>query len=137
MLKANGADEVIIDDGCDAGKIEEKFDKVLELVGTVTLGDSLQSVKEGGSVCMSGMVGDKWTMENFTPMDAIPSQVSLTTYGGGPKQVMVTPFPDLAEEVKSGKIKIVFGKLFKIDEIAEAHRVTEDNSAGGKIVILT
>jgi NADPH:quinone reductase-like Zn-dependent oxidoreductase len=137
MLKEYGADEVIIDDGSIASKLTEKFDKVLELVGTTTLIDSLQCVKEGGSVCMSGMVGDKWDLQTFTPMEAIPSQVSLTTYGGGPKEFMETPMEQLAADVKKGTLKLRVGKVFKIDEIVEAHRIMETNAAGGKIVVLT
>jgi NADPH:quinone reductase-like Zn-dependent oxidoreductase len=56
MLKASGADEVIVDDGAISKNLEEKFDRVLELIGTTTLEDSLKCVKEGGSVCMTGMV---------------------------------------------------------------------------------
>jgi hypothetical protein len=29
------------------------------------------------------------------------------------------------------------GKVFRLDEIAEAHRCMDDNNAGGKIVVLT
>jgi NADPH:quinone reductase-like Zn-dependent oxidoreductase len=46
MLKEGGADEVIVDDGAVAKKIAEKFDRVLELIGTTTLKDSLLCVKE-------------------------------------------------------------------------------------------
>lgn len=137
LLKAGGADEVIVDDGAIAKKIGEKFDKVLELVGTTTTEDSLQCVKEGGSVCMAGIVGNKWTFDHFSPMEAIPTAVNLTMYSGGPKEFMNTPLEDLAKQIKDGTLKIQIGKVFKIDEIVEAHRVMEENKAGGKIVVLT
>jgi hypothetical protein len=31
---------------------------------------------------MTGMVGNKWEIENFSPMEAIPTAVGLTTYDG-------------------------------------------------------
>ena len=40
-----------------------KFDKCLELVGTTTLLDSLKCVSGGGIVCMTGIVGNSWTLE--------------------------------------------------------------------------
>ena len=40
-----------------------------------TLLDSLQAAKRHGVVCMTGMVGDKWDFEHFTPMEAIPTSV--------------------------------------------------------------
>ncbi|KAH7351268.1 putative zinc-binding oxidoreductase [Rhexocercosporidium sp. MPI-PUGE-AT-0058] len=137
FLKESGANEVLVDDGTVAGKIGEKFDRVLELIGTTTLKDSLMCVKEGGSVCMAGIVGNKWTFDEFSPMEAIPMAVNLTTYSGGPDEFMATPLEELAKQVKEGKLKIQVGKVFKLDEIVEAHRVMEENSAGGKIVVLT
>jgi len=137
MLKAGGADEVIIDDGTIAKKMTEKFDKVLELVGTTTLEDSLQCVKEGGSVCMTGMVGNKWSLDNFSPMGSIPTAVNLTTYSGGQEDFTSTPLQDLAEQIKAGKMKIKIGRVFRLDDVVEAHRTMEENKAGGKIVVLT
>ncbi|KAH7399813.1 zinc-binding oxidoreductase [Cadophora sp. MPI-SDFR-AT-0126] len=139
FLKASGADEVIVDDGSIATTIKpnHKFDKVLELIGTTTLKDSLQCVNEGGSVCMAGIVGNKWTFENFSPMEAIPMAVNLTTYSGGPEEFMTTPLEELAGKVKEGRLKVQVGRVFRLDEIVEAHRVMEENSAGGKIVVLT
>lgn len=58
MMKKSGMDEVIVDDGNVSAKLtEHKFDKVLELVGTTTLKDSLRCVNTGGIVCMTGIVG--------------------------------------------------------------------------------
>jgi len=137
VIKESGADEVVIDDGKIAEKIGEKFDKVLELVGTTTLEDSLRCVKEGGSVCMTGMVGNQWELERFSPMDKIPTAVSLTTYSGGPEDFMATPLEDLVKQVQEGRLKVKVGKVFKLEEIVEAHRCMEENRAGGKIVVLT
>jgi NADPH:quinone reductase-like Zn-dependent oxidoreductase len=83
LLRKNGADQVFIDAGQIADKVHEVFysgvDKVLELVGTTTLLDSLQCAKPNGIVCMTGMVGDKWVFDEFSPMSSIPTAVSLTT----------------------------------------------------------
>ena len=141
MLKANGADHVVIDDGRIEGAVRERFpdgvDRVLELVGTATLLDSLMATARGGTVCMTGMVGDSWEFARFSPMDAIPTAVSLTTYAGGPEDFMATPLQNFVDDVESGAAKVPIGKVFSIDEIAEAHRTMEENRAGGKIVITT
>jgi NADPH:quinone reductase-like Zn-dependent oxidoreductase len=137
MLKESGANEVIIDDGAIAGKISERFDRVLELVGTTTLEDSLMCVKVGGSVCMTGIVGNKWSLDNFSPMDSIPTAVNLTCYSGGPEDFIATPLEVLVRQIKEGTMKIQIGKVFHLDDIVEAHRTMEENKAGGKIVVLT
>jgi NADPH:quinone reductase-like Zn-dependent oxidoreductase len=42
-----------------------------------------------------------------------------------------------AEQIAAGKLHVQIGKTFRLDEIADAHRCTEENKAGGKIVVLT
>lgn len=85
-LKTNGADHVVIDQGQIAESVREIFpqgvDRVLELVGTVTLLDSLQAVAAKGMVCMIGILGNAWSLEQFEPMTAIPSTLKLTSYTG-------------------------------------------------------
>jgi NADPH:quinone reductase-like Zn-dependent oxidoreductase len=141
LLRASGVDQVFIDTGTIAEQVMEVcangVDKVLELVGTTTLKDSLRCAKQRGIVCMTGIVGNKWSFENFAPMEAIPTAVSLTTYAGESEDFMRTPLEDLAEQIAAGTLRVQVGKTFQLDEIVEAHRCMEDNKAGGKIVVLT
>ena len=141
MLKDNGADHVFIDTGEIAGDVRRIFpdgvDKVLELVGTTTLLDSLQCAARFGSVCMTGMVGNAWEFDRFSPMGAIPSTVSLTTYSGGSQDFLYTPLQVVVNEVEAGRMTLRIGRVFQLDDIVKAHRCMEDNAAGGKIVVLT
>jgi NADPH:quinone reductase-like Zn-dependent oxidoreductase len=141
LLRASGVDQVFIDTGSIAGQIQEVspggVDKVLELIGTTTLMDSLRCAKQHGIVCMTGMVGNKWSFDNFSPMDAIPTAVSLTTYDGGTKDFMRTPLESLVERIARGDLHIQVGQIFGLDEVVEAHRCMEENKASGKIVVLT
>ena len=70
--------------GSIAAQVKEVFpggvDKVLELVGTTTLKDSLCSAKPHGIVCMTGMVGNKWSIDEFQPNGRHPN-------GGEPDHV--------------------------------------------------
>jgi NADPH:quinone reductase-like Zn-dependent oxidoreductase len=49
---------------------------------------------------------------------------------------MLTPLNELAEQIAAGTLHIQIGRVFRLDEIVEAHRCMEDNQAGGKIVVL-
>jgi NADPH:quinone reductase-like Zn-dependent oxidoreductase len=141
LLRASGVDQVFIDTGSIAEQVKEVcpngVDKVLELVGTTTLKDSLRCAKQRGIVCMTGIVGNKWSFDNFAPMEAIPTAVSLTTYAGESEDFMRTPIEDLVEQIAGGTLRVQVGKTFHLDEIVEAHRCMEENKAGGKIVVLT
>jgi len=141
LLRESGVDQVFIDTGSIAEQVKEVcaggVDKVLELVGTTTLKDSLLCTKKGGIVCMTGIVGNKWSFDTFAPMEAIPTAVCLTTYAGESDDFMRTPLDELIEQISAGTLKVQVGKIFHLDEIVEAHRCMEENKAGGKIVVLT
>ena len=49
---------------------------------------------------------------------------------------MRTPLNQLAQQIAAGKLKMQIGKTFHLDEIVEAHRVMEENTAGGRIVVV-
>jgi NADPH:quinone reductase-like Zn-dependent oxidoreductase len=141
LLRASGVDQVFIDTGSIAEQVKEVcpggVDKVLELVGTTTLKDSLRCAKQRGIVCMTGMVGDKWSFDSFSPMEAIPTAVSLTTYAGESEDFMRMPLEELVEQIAAGALHVQVGRTFHLDQIVEAHRCMEENKAGGKIVVLT
>jgi NADPH:quinone reductase-like Zn-dependent oxidoreductase len=140
LLRSNGVDQVFIDSGALAEQVREVssggVDKVLELVGTTTLLDSLRCARPRGIVCMTGIVGNTWSFDTFSPMEAIPTAVSLTTYNGGAEDFMSTPLDELVQQIAAGTLHVQVGKTFSLDEIVEAHRCMEENKAEGKIVVL-
>jgi NADPH:quinone reductase-like Zn-dependent oxidoreductase len=141
LLRKAGADEVFIDTGSISGEVKKRLaggaDKVLELIGTTTLVDSLRCAKQGGIVCMTGIVGNKWTFDSFDPMGIIPTAVCLTSYAGEAEDFMHMPLEDLVEQVSTGSLQVQVGRVFRLDQIVEAHRCMDENKAGGKIVVLT
>lgn len=137
LMQSAGADECVVDDGKLAEKYAGKFDKVLELVGVTTLGDSLKCTKEGGVVCSAGIVGNKWVLDKFSPGELIPTGVYLSFYGGGVPDFFKTPMDELAQQVKDRKLKLKIGKVFTgLETIVDAHKLMDSNQAGGKIVVL-
>jgi NADPH:quinone reductase-like Zn-dependent oxidoreductase len=141
LVRGSGADHFFIDDGAIAGSVRRTWeggaDKVLELVGTTTLADSLAAVREAGIVCMAGMVGDRWSLVDFAPMDVIPTGVLLTTYSGDVEDFLAMPLQELLDQVAEGVLPIRIGRVFHLEQIVEAHRLMDSNRAGGKIVVVT
>jgi NADPH:quinone reductase-like Zn-dependent oxidoreductase len=137
LLRASGATYVVLETGRSVDEVKKicpgGVDKCLELIGTTTLEDSLQCVRQGGACCMMGMVGNKWWIDKFSPMDSIPSCVNLTSYDGGVKECMEMPLDHLVRQIEQGKMGVPIGKTF----IVEAGRTQEENKAGGKNVVLT
>ena len=92
LLRTSGADSVFLDTGSVAAQVRKAFpegvDKVLELIGTTTLEDSLRCTKQGGIVCMTGIVGNQWAFKEFAPMQSIPTAVCLTSYAGEARLIL-------------------------------------------------
>lgn len=137
-LRELGA-EPIIDTGLVADQVRrllpDGVDRVLELVGTSTLLDSLQATAVGGIVCMTGMLGDSWSLPDFSPMGAIPSGVKLTSYSGGSGDITVEALQAFVDAVGAGLLVPPIGAVLPFEQVVEAHRLMDANSAGGKIVV--
>jgi NADPH:quinone reductase len=135
-----GADHVVIDDGNIQNEIRKIMplgvDKVLELVGTSTLKDSLASAKTGGTICMTGMLSESWSIKDFAPMEYIPSGVKLTIFDSGQVSGNKFRFQKFITEVESGKVQLNTNNVFKLDQIVTAHQLMDSNKANGKIVIV-
>lgn len=140
LLLDHGAEHVFVDDGSVAEEVRNVFpggvDKVLELIGVATLVDSMHCTRIGGICCMTGIVGNKWSFDEFNPMEYIPSGVCLTAYSGGTQDFIDTPLQELADQIADGSLKVQVARTFKLDEIVEAHELMDANTAGGKIVVL-
>ena len=140
-LVKNGVDHVVIDQGRIADAIHHLFpegvDRVLELVGTVTLLDSLRCAKRQGIVCMTGILGNEWVMKEFEPFTAIPVAVRFTIYGGDAGDMDPDSLQRYIDDVTAGHINLNIDRVFQFNEIVEAHRYMEENRATGKLVVLT
>lgn len=139
-LIKNGADHVVIDNGDVHEQVRAVYPngvtKVLELIGTRTLKDSLKCIAQKGMVCMTGILGNEWSMKDFAPMGDIPSLGRLTVYMGESKNLSKELLQEFIVEVEKETIKLNIDKTFRLDTVSEAHQYMEDNKAKGKIVVI-
>jgi NADPH:quinone reductase len=140
-LTRAGVDHVLIDDGHVARQVRNIVpggaDAAVELVGTPTLPDTLRSVRVHGTVCFSGMLSNQWTVRDFYPMDYLPTGVRLTAYKGDPPDLPPRVLQDFLAAVAAGGASVPIGRVYRFDQIVEAHTDMEQNRASGKLVITT
>lgn len=140
-LQDQGAEDVIIDTGLIAEEVRRRVpggvNGVLELVGTVTLLDSLWAAAPKGIVCMTGILGNAWVIHEFEPMVAIPSTVKLTHYSSGEITATKTTeaLQHIVDGVEVGRYTVSLDRVFPFDQIVAAHRYMEENHARGKLVV--
>ncbi|SER93634.1 NADPH:quinone reductase [Gracilibacillus ureilyticus] len=137
LLQHYGADHVLLEDGTLREQVlsimPNGVNNVLELVGTATLKNSLQLVAEHGKVCMTGILSGEWVMDHFEPMIDIPTNTYLTQFTS--TFIKKDLLNDLFDHILKHDIHVPIAKVFKLDEIGEAHRLMESNQANGKIVV--
>jgi NADPH:quinone reductase-like Zn-dependent oxidoreductase len=140
-LAKAGADYVLIDHGQVAGQVRRIYpdgvDAALELVGTPTLPDTLWSVRVHGVVCFTGMLSNEWTVRDFYPIEYIPRGVRLTAYGGDAADLSPLLLQGFLDSAAAGTAFVPIGRIYRLDQIVQAHADMEANRVSGKLVVLT
>lgn len=139
-LKGLGAQNVELERPDLSRHINKRADAVLDLVGNSTVLDSMAMVRRGGRVCLAGFLGGLAPVASFNPLLQMPSGVHFSFFGsfmfGAPEfPVSDVPFQEIVDRAAAGKYQAKPARVFRFDEIQEAHRVMESNQANGKLVV--
>lgn len=133
LLMKAGFDEVIEDKENELDT-SSKYDKVLELIGPVTIEDSLKHLKEGGIVCVTGLLGGKWYLEEFDPIFDIKKNSYLTSFVS--ENVEEIKIKELFDYIESNHVAVKPEKVFKLSEVDKAHDYLEGTHSFGKVIVL-
>jgi NADPH:quinone reductase-like Zn-dependent oxidoreductase len=140
QLREVGVDHVLVDDGHIAEAVREivpgGVDGALELVGAPTLRDTLRACRPGGTTCFTGMLSNKWIVEQFYPIEFIPRGVRLTAYDGGAGDLASNVLTDIASAIHRGEIEMPV-EVYAMSDIARAHDDMEHDRVMAKQVVLT
>ena len=136
LLTAAGVDEPLLDQPHlkDALPPYTRITKVLELIGTSTLLDSLQLVSPGGIVCHTGVLGGEFSLEHFYPLSQIPNGVYLTGFHSNwPTQ---KDMQDILDFMDLHHLKPQKGAVYPFSDIQHALMDFDHHRINGKVVIL-
>jgi NADPH:quinone reductase-like Zn-dependent oxidoreductase len=143
MLEALGVSRVELEGPDLSKRIAEskQLDAVLDLVGNSVILDSLAMLRRGGKACLAGWLGGLEPIHDFNPLLQMSSGVYLTFFGsfvfGTPGfPVSDVPLQAIAQDVAAGRLDVKPTRVFRFEEIREAHRVMEANEANGKMVVV-
>jgi NADPH:quinone reductase-like Zn-dependent oxidoreductase len=124
LVKNLGADEVIDYRSQDFAKLLNDIDVVLDTVGGQTQLDSFKVLKQGGYI-----------ISVINPISEEEAQKHNVRIGYIFVKSNGETLSRLAQLVDSGKIRPVVGKIFTLDEIKQAHELSQSGRAVGKLVI--
>lgn len=144
FLRELGADEPIDYTRSDSGDIQQKFDLVLDGVGKSVWGGSLRALRFGGrlvtlTVPIPHEPGGK--LKFFSTAIAGMAAGNARALLGGKRLLMAQIKPrggdleKITTLIVAGKIRPVLDKVFTLEQIAEAHRLSEAGHVRGKLVV--
>lgn len=141
-LEALGAKRVEVESAALSTRIPEskQIDAVLDLVGNSTILDSLAMLRRGGRACLAGFLGGLAPVPDFNPLLQMSSGVHFSFFGSfvfGTPQFPLSdvPLQTIANDVAAGRYKAKPVRVFRFEEIREAHKLMESGQAGGKMVV--
>ena len=128
MLRSIGADQVIDYSREDFTKRGEIYDVIFDVVGTISLSRSDNSLKQGGTYLLanpaSQMVQALWT--RMTSNKKVIIEAASGT---------IADLIFLRGLIEAGEIRTVIDRSYPLEQIAEAHRYVETGNKKGNVVI--
>jgi NADPH:quinone reductase len=144
ILETLGAREVLLESQELSHRIRERhpqgIDAVLDIVGNTTVLDSLAMLRRGGHACLVGFLGGGGPLA-LEPVFQLPSGVHFSVFAsalvtGTPAfPLSEIPFQAIVDRAAEGAYKAKPAKVFRFEQIQDAHRLMESNEAAGKIVV--
>jgi NADPH2:quinone reductase len=144
-LEMLGASDVLLEAPDLSKRVRELHakgvDAVLDIVGNSTVLDSLAMARRHGRVCLVGLLDHAAPIAGFNPLFQMPHVgvhfSCLVSWAFGTPDYPVTdvPFQAIIDRVANGTYKAKPAKVFRFEEIGEAHRLIEANEANGKMVV--
>jgi NADPH:quinone reductase-like Zn-dependent oxidoreductase len=127
MLEKLGAQRCEIERSDLSKHIPEvkQIDAVLDLVGNSVVLDSLAMLRCGGRSCVAGWLGGLY-----------PTFFGSFVFGTPGFPLSDVPLQEIAADATAGRLDVKPARVFRFDEIREAHRVMEANEARGKMVVV-
>lgn len=111
-----------------------KYDKICELIGPATVKDSFKHTNEFGIVCSTGELGNQWYLKQFDPiMDIAPNSYLTSFYSGN---VDGKKLNKLLALIEKRSIEVKPTRVFRLNQVADAHRFLEGTQSLGKVIVL-
>ena len=133
-LLKEGFDRVV-EDREQVLQTEEKYDRIFDLIGPAALRDTFAHTAEGGIICLTGLLGGKWTLDDFDPLEDLPVNGYLTAFHSG--NVTEQSLQEMLDYVESHGVDCRPEKVFDLSEMAKAHEYLGSSHSFGKVVVMS
>lgn len=106
-------------------------DLIFDQVGASAWENNLKSLKAGGRILLVGVVGGGKSELNFGPIIVRDLSILGVTVFNAPRKNLI----NVINLVSLGRIKPVIDKILPLSEAAQAHKMLENRSQFGKVIL--
>ena len=93
-------------------------------------------VKPGWSlVRVTGLLGGKWTLDDFDPLEDMPVDGCLTAFHSG--NANEAKIQEMLDFVKTYSVDVKPEKVFQLSEMRKAHEYLGSSRSFGKVVVMS
>ena len=133
-LLEEGFDQVV-EDRNQVLQTGEKYDRIFDLIGPAALRDTFAHTAEGGIICVTGLLGGKWTLDDFDPLEDLPANGYLAAFHSG--SVTERSLQEMLDYVETHRVDCRPEKVFDLSEMAKAHEYLGSSRSFGKVVVMS
>ena len=121
------------------GKVP-RFDKTLNLIGNPALLESISLTRPGGRMTQAGWLGGLDPVVDFNPMLQMDPGVHFSLFHSkvlGTKEFPLNAIPlqQIVTKIEQGLWDAKPARVFEYQDIRDAHRLADEGTVGGKIVV--
>lgn len=131
-LLAAGFDQVVLDQD-NVLQTDETFTKIYDLIGPKAMQDTVQHLEEFGIVSSNGLLGGQWTLSDFDHITGFHQKYLTSFYSGA---VSAEKLQELVSFVEDFHVDVAPAKIFRLEQIQEAHAYLESAQSFGKVIVL-
>ena len=133
-LLEEGFDQVV-EDRNQVLQTGEKYDRIFDLIGPAALRDTFAHTAAGGIICVTGLLGGEWTLDDFDPLEDLPANGYLTAFHSG--NVTERSLQEMLDYVETHRVDCRPEKVFDLSEMAKAHEYLGSSRSFGKVVVMS
>ena len=83
----------------------------------------------------TGLLGGKWTLDDFDPLEDMPADAYLTAFHSG--NANEAKLQEMLDFVKTYSVDVKPEKVFQLSEMRKAHEYLGSSRSFGKVVVMS
>lgn len=115
-------------------QMDYQVDRIFDLIGAATAIDSMNQLVPFGIASITGDMGGIWDIDHFDPVTAIPNDRYMTSFAS--YTIDEKQLNDLLKLIEDKKVDVHPVKIFKLNQLPEAHKFLEEQKQPGKVVVV-